>query len=264
MALLMGSCTKEHETINPDPSMAGSSQAMRNSLVPQPLKPVNLGSASSFAILSKYGITRPLRPASVTGDIGTSPLSGEGIHLLCSEVKGNVYIVPGAGPYPCSIIDPDRLSKAVSDMEKAYNNVAAMSSPNYLNLFGGSIGSIRLRPGLYKWNNALKLTNNIFLNGGPNDVYIFQAGGNLDVSPNVRIVLSGGIQARNVFWQSAGNVTIGEASRFQGVILAKGAITVLTDATVNGQLLAQYNVSLYRNTITHSGTSSPASVSSID
>ena len=65
------------------------------------------------------------------------------------------------------------------------------------------------------------------------------------------IVLSGGAQAKNIFWQVAGQVTLGANAHFEGVILAKTAITLQTGASMNGQALSQTMVALDHATVTH-------------
>src|ERR1700692_1156911 len=70
-----------------------------------PTARVDLGGAGHFVILSKSGITDV--PASdVTGNAGTSPITGAADHLSCAEVTGGIYSVDNAGPPPCSIKAP--------------------------------------------------------------------------------------------------------------------------------------------------------------
>ena len=65
---------------------------------------------------------------------------------------------------------------------------------------------------------------------------------------NVR--LTGGALAKNVFWASAGPVTIGTTAHCEGTILAKTMIAMNTGASLNGRLLAQTQVTLQQNIIT--------------
>jgi len=62
--------------------------------------------------------------------------------------------------------------------------------------------------------------------------------------------LTGGAQAKNVFWASAGAVAIGTNAHFEGTILSKTMIAMNTNASMNGRLLAQTAVTLQMNTIT--------------
>ncbi|MDP3012042.1 MAG: ice-binding family protein, partial [Candidatus Hydromicrobium sp.] len=85
--------------------------------------PVDLLSAGNFVILSKSGITNV--PASaITGNIGTSPITGAAITGLdCVEVNGTIYTVDATGP-ACRVTDATLLTTAVLDMEAAYTNAA--------------------------------------------------------------------------------------------------------------------------------------------
>src|ERR1700724_404544 len=85
--------------------------------------PVDLKSASSFAVLTKSGVTDV--PASViTGDVGASPITGAADNLTCVEVSGKSYSVDAAGPLPCRITNATLLTAAVKDMMTAYTNAA--------------------------------------------------------------------------------------------------------------------------------------------
>src|ERR1035437_6651691 len=60
--------------------------------------PVNLRSAGNFVILSKSGIT-DVPASAITGNIGTSPITGAAITGLDpGEVTGAIYTVDAAGP----------------------------------------------------------------------------------------------------------------------------------------------------------------------
>ena len=214
--------------------------------MPQPV--VRLGVAGDFAILSKSGITNVYRSA-VTGDIGTSPITGAAIHLTCAEVTGTIYTVDAAGPLPCRVINARRLTTAVSNMQTAYTDAAGRSNPDFLNLGAGNIGGRTLTPGLYKFTSAVVIPSNITISGGQNDVWIFQIAGTLNMSSAVRITLVGGAKAKNIFWQTAGAVTLGTTSHFEGTILGKSGINLQTGASANGRLLAQTAVTLQMNTV---------------
>lgn len=221
-----------------------------NKSAPAGLAPVKLGMAGTFALLSKSGITN-VYASVINGDVGTSPITGAAIRLTCGEIAGGIlYTVDAAGPLPCSVTAATLLTSAVSDMQLAYNDAAGRSRPNFINLGAGEIGGKTLAPGLYKWNNSVSISSNVTLNGGPNDVWIFQVAGGIKQAAATRVNLSGGALAKNVFWQSAGVVTIGTTAHFEGVVLAKTNVAVKTGASVNGRLLAQTAVTLEKNNVT--------------
>lgn len=242
---LMSGCSKESDTLLDTPLVEKSGKVKPQSGA---LKVVNLGIAGDFVILSKSGITNVYK-STITGDIGTSPITGAAIHLTCAEVTGLIYTVDAAGP-ACKITNASKLTTAVSDMQTAYTDAAGRQNPNYLNLGAGNIGGLTLRPGLYKWTSAVVMPTNVVLKGGPNDVWIFQIGGTLGVSNGKRITLEGGAQAKNIFWQTTGAVTLGTTSHFEGIILSATGINMQTGGSINGRLYAQTAVTLQMNTVT--------------
>jgi hypothetical protein len=135
-------------------------------------------------------------------------------------------------------------------MQDAYTDAAGRITPDFTELGAGNIAGMTLIPGLYKWGTGVKIPTAVTLSGGPNDVWIFQIAGNLNVSNGVAVHLSGGAQAKNIFWQVAGLATLGTTSQFEGIILSKTMIALQTGATVNGRLYAQTAVTLQMNAVT--------------
>ena len=223
----------------------GASSALRGSGP----APVSLGTAGSFAILSKTGIT-DVYASAITGNVGTSPITGAALLLTCGEVTGKVFTVDAAGPLPCAVNDATSLTAAVGDMGFAYDDASGRVSPDFTELGAGEIGGLTLAPGLYKWGTGLLITTDVTLSGGPNDVWIFQVAGTLNQANATRVTLAGGALPKNIFWQVAGAVTIGTTAHFEGVVLAKTLIATNTGASVNGRLLAQTAVTLQMNAIT--------------
>lgn len=208
---------------------------------------VNLGGAGAFAILSKSGIT-DVPTSDVTGNIGTSPITGAADHMTCAEVTGKVYSVDAAGPAPCSIKSPARLTSAIGDMQTAYTNAAGRPA-TITELGAGNIGGLTLAPGVYSWSTNVTIPDNVALKGGEHAVWIFQISKNLIVSSGKAVVLRGHARARNVFWQVAGKATLGTTSHFEGTVLSKTLIAMKTGASINGRLLAQTAVTLQMNSV---------------
>lgn len=219
--------------------------------------PVNLGAAGNFAILAKSGIST-VPPSAVTGDMGVSPidstaltgfslvLDGTTEFATSAQVTGKIYAASYAPPTPAN------LTTAVSDMETAFTDAAGRTLPDHTELGAGNIGGLTLAPGLYKWGTGVTIPADVTLAGGPEAVWIFQIAGNLDIASDKAVILSGGAQARNIFWQVTGGVGVdlGTRSRFEGIILAQKAINLQTGASITGRLLAQTAVTLDANTVT--------------
>lgn len=211
--------------------------------------PVSLGTAGTFAILSKTGVTDVYKSA-VVGDVGTSPITGAAMLLTCGEVTGKIYVVDAAGPLPCAVNDATSLTAAVGDMQTAYLDAKGRTSPNFTELGAGEIGGLTLAPGLYKWGTDVLISTDVTLSGGPNDVWIFQVAGKLKQANGKRVTLAGGALAKNIFWQVADSVAIGTTAHFEGVVLGKTLVAVNTGASANSRLFAQTAVTLQMNAVT--------------
>jgi hypothetical protein len=218
--------------------------------------PVDLGTAGNFVVLGKTGVSTTGTTA-VTGDIGLSPaaatyITGFGLIMDASNVFSTSSLVTGqvfAADY--AVPTPANLTTAVSDMETAFTDAAGRSLPDYTELYAGDISGQTLVPGLYKWGTGVLITSaGVTLSGGANDVWIFQIAENLTVNNSAIITLSGGAQAKNIFWQVSGQATLGTAVDFKGIILSQTLISLNTGATVNGRLLAQTAVTLNASTVT--------------
>ena len=211
--------------------------------------PVNLGTAGTFAILSKTGIT-DVYASAITGDVGTSPITGAALLLTCGEVTGKIFVVDAAGPLPCAVNDATILTAAVGDMQTAYLDAEGRTSPDFTELGAGEIGGLTLAPGLYKWGTDVLISTDVTLSGGPNDVWIFQVAGKLNQASAKRVTLAGGALAKNIFWQVTDSVSIGTTAHFEGVVLGKTLVAVNTGASANSRLFAQTAVTLQMNAVT--------------
>ncbi|HBD96424.1 MAG TPA: hypothetical protein DC057_19795 [Spirochaetia bacterium] len=215
--------------------------------------PVSLGSAVNYVILAKTAIST-IPDSVITGDIGLSPAAESYMtgfsqtkatgYSTSLQVTGFMYASDMTPPTPTSMVT------AISDMETAYTDAAGRVTPDFLNLESGNIGGLTLVPGLYKWTSAVTIPSDVTINGNANDVWIFQISGNLLVSASVKVLLTGGAQAKNIFWQIAGEASLDTGSHFEGIILSQTAISLNTGASINGILLAQTQVALDQATVT--------------
>lgn len=216
---------------------------------------VNLGTAINYVILAKSAITTTGTTA-VTGDLGLSPAAASYItgfaltsppttYSTSARVTGKVYAANYAVPTPAN------LTTAVLDMQTAYVAAAGRAIPDFVNLGAGNIQGMTLVPGLYKWSTGVLIPSAVTLSGGANDVWIFQIAQGLTVSNGAIITLTGGAQAKNVFWQVAGAATLGTTSQFKGIILCKTNIAFNTGSTIVGRALAQTAVTLNATTVTN-------------
>ena len=214
---------------------------------------VNIGSAGNYVILAKTAINN-IATSAITGDLGLSPAATSYItgfaltnatgYATGVQVTGKIYAADMVAPTPIN------LTTAVNNMITGYNDAAGRPSPDFTELATGNIGGKTLTPGLYKWTNNVTIPSDVTISGGADDVWIFQIAGNLTASSAVKVTLKDGAQAKNIFWQVAGIVTLGTTSHFEGIILSKTSIVLKTGASMNGRTLAQTSVILDKNTVT--------------
>ena len=117
-----------------------------------------------------------------------------------------------------------------------------------------------LPPGLYCNATSVLITSPVILDGrgNSNAVFIIQIGSTLTTAANV--ILTGGAQASNVFWQVGSSATLGTSTIFNGTIMALTSITVTTGAVLNGRALALNGaVTLDNNAMTVPPTIPPGS-----
>jgi hypothetical protein len=220
-------------------------------------EPVELGTAGNYAILTKTGIST-VPDSSIYGDVAVSPIAATamtGFDLVLdsggqfstsSQINGKAYAADYAAP------TPTELTTAVSDMETAYTDAAGRPNEDdeRKNLGGGDISGEVLTPGVYTFDTDVSFSADIAFRGSVNDVFIIQTTGNLLQAEGTKVTLVGGAQAKNIFWQIAGQVSVGAGSEMQGVLLVKTDVVFVTGSFLNGRVLAQTACNLQVATIT--------------
>jgi cytoskeletal protein CcmA (bactofilin family) len=209
-----------------------SSSAMANTLVAP-----NLGSAISFAVLAASTVTSA-GVSAVSGEMGLSP---------GTSVTG---FPPGMLAGMLHIADPTA-AQAQLDLTAAYNDAAGRTLGAIT--LAGNLGGRTLAPGLYKSTSSLEISSGdltLDAQGDASAVYIFEMASTLVTTVGRRVILAGGAQAANIYWQVGSSATLGVNSVFKGNILAMASITVTTGADVEGRLLARTAaVTLDNNTV---------------
>ena len=218
--------------------------------------PVNLGTAGNFRILAKTDITNTAGTGatSIAGDIGVSPAAASsmtgfalvpdasGTFSKSTFVTGKVYAADYTPPTPTYV------GTAVGAMGAAYTDASGRLA-DITGVGAGGLGGLNLGRGIYKWTTPVTIATDLTLTGGPDDVWIFEIAGTLDVSADTKVVLAGGAQADNIFWAVADVTTLFARSEFKGNILDQTLIAMQNGATLDGRTLAQTEVTLIGNTI---------------
>jgi hypothetical protein len=96
-----------------------------------------------------------------------------------------------------------------------------------------------ITPGAYT-NGTLEINGALTLDaqGNADAVFIFRASTTLTTGTSSSVLLTGGAQACNVFWQVGSSATLGATSTIAGHVIALTSISTGLGSTVNGQLIA--------------------------
>jgi hypothetical protein len=221
---------------------------------------VDLGTAADFVILAKSGIST--EPSSdVTGNIGVSPIAAtaitgfsmvehsSGLYSTASQLTGKAYASTYDSP------TPSELTTAVSNMETAYTDAASrpVSSGATVNVLGGKFNTATtLEPNVYSFDTDVAINAELTFDalGDSDAIFIVQMTGSLTQAANTDVVLAGGAQAKNIFWQVAGSVAVGVGSVLNGIVLVKTEAVFKTGASLHGRVLTQTACTLDQAVIT--------------
>jgi len=190
-------------------------------------KTIDLGAASTFAILATAAISGA--GDQINGDVGLQPGSSQGINP--SEINGTIHV------------DDQAVVNAQNSLLAAYNQLVAQSTKSQS--LPGNLGGLTLAPGLYVNGSSTGITGTganavltLDAQGNANAVFIFKMASTLTTGPGTSVVLSGGAQAKNIFWQVGSSATLGTTTVFKGNILAFVSVSVNNGCAVNGRLFA--------------------------
>ena len=189
--------------------------------------PIDLKSATHFAILAGSTITST-GAGIIKGDIGLSPAGSVDLGTPPAQMNGTIY---NGGPIA---------AQAQLDLNDAFIAASPAQLPGGINA-GAELGGQTLVAGVYASpSGAYDITSvDLTLQGGPNDVWVFQMASTLTVGVGRQVILTGGAQARNVFWQVGSSATLQTSSVFKGTIMAYASITMNASSTLDGRALSQ-------------------------
>ena len=209
-------------------------------VVPVPnhgVKKIDLGILDSFAVMAYTSISSS-PTSNIVGKVGLKPGTRTFINLnSTTEVKGGpteIYAGDDIGD------SADYLNFARANLISAYKEAASREADkDKIEAYAGNPGDKILPPGIYKWSNGVSITSDITLEGNSTDVYIFQIEGDMDIASNVRVVLSGGVRAKNIYWQVSGKTTLGAYCVIQGNIMTQISLEMKNLAHLNGRALVK-------------------------
>jgi hypothetical protein len=207
-------------------ALAGCS---KNTTSTNPQTAVNLASASTFAVMATSSITST-GATRITGDVGLAPgtsMTG----FPPGTVTGTIHVNDAA------------VTQAKADLLAAYNDVVSRSTG--AQTLAGNLGGLTFTPGLYVNSSSVLISgsgpsNNVTLDaqGNANAVFIFKMSSTLTTASGAQVILAGGAQAKNVYWQVGSSATLDTTTMFQGNILAAVSVTLNTNSVMNGRIFS--------------------------
>jgi len=206
---------------------------------------INLGSASNYGVMASSAITSTGLTI-INGDVSLAPGSSM-TGFPPGIVNGSIHIGDGVA------------AQANTDLLTAFNTAKALP-PGTTVTAGADLGAVYstgMAPGTYTSGSTMLVSTPLTLDAGgnANAVWVFQIGSSLTTSAS--ILLANGAQAKNVFWVTTLDATVGSGTTFRGTILAGRNATCVTGSTVYGRILAgattNGTIALQSNVINISG-----------
>jgi hypothetical protein len=237
----------------------------------EPIIVIHLGLATPFAIAATVGVTNTITApiTHINGNVVLDP------NQTCNAVTvDNAGGFGSCGGMPPTIsgtvitnLYPDTTTSTAirAALSAAFLSITPLAGPPAVGTLGGGtpiaspttlgdvagnplvLGDNWFTPGVYTSGTSILITGDITLDGqgDPNAVFVFQSASSLTTadgaaSPgaHVRILLTNGTKASNVWWQVSSSATIGTYSEIRGNILAAFHITMKTGATACGRSMA--------------------------
>ncbi len=204
--------------------------------------PVNLNSVARFGIIAGVGVSNNAGFSVINNlDVGIYPGLRSSVTGFppATIVNGAIYAADDLVPAGTAAM----LLQAKTDLTNAYLAAEGAVSPAPVTVSGDQ-GGKTLAPGIYKTTSTLSIANgNLTLDaqGDVNAVWIFQIASGFTTVGGAggSVILAGGAQAKNIYWQTGSSAVIGDYTSFQGNILALTSITMNSYATAVGRMLAR-------------------------
>lgn len=205
----------------------------------------NLGTASTFVVLSGPTLTNIGLNTVLEGDIGTTGPSITGL-------TGNPFQPTGS-----TEINNAKATQALLDVGTAYVSLTGKACPPANDLTGLDLGGMTLAPGVYCFSSSAGqiagTTLTFDAQGDPNAVWIIQVKTALTVLDGAHAVMIGGppSMACRIFWATGTAATLNTGVQYIGNFVSSSAISLLTNARLApGRAFGQTGgVTLLSNTI---------------
>jgi hypothetical protein len=223
--------------------------------------PVNLGTAANYVLLSKAGVTTT-GLTSITGNVGTSPIAGTAltgfaltahssntfftspiVHVDVNGNGGKIYSADLAAPTPAI------MGTAILDLGTAFSDAVSRAPTTVPERASGLLDGLTFQAGVHKWSSPVSFASGITLNGSADDVFIFIVAQTFVLGAGASVTLTGGAQAKNIFWAVSGYTQLTSGAKLFGNILCATQIVFQAGSELVGRALAQTAITMIATTI---------------
>jgi hypothetical protein len=186
-----------------------------------------LGVGANFVLFSSGG------PVTSTNSVALPKLTG--------NVGSNGASLTGFGNVDGQMHEGDAASAAAATaLLTTRDQIIALGGGTTIPHAVGLGGGESLPAGVYFMGTgaAATLGGVLTLTGLSTDVFVFIVDGALSINGSANVVLTGGVTACNVFWQTNGTISMVSGANVKGTFIAKSGAINMTGATIEGRALA--------------------------
>ncbi|MFT6997775.1 MAG: hypothetical protein ACJAQ4_001531 [Cryomorphaceae bacterium] len=186
-----------------------------------PTDPILGDSIDYFGIFTATGAVSNTGTTDVHSNVGSDNGAVSGFDP--AFVNDTIHSIPDAITAQAAL-DLDAL---YADLNSMPVNIELLSPTTFGN-------SLVLTPHVYLLSAATMLTDTLFLDARcvSSAVFVIRINGALTTNGNPQVVLLGGAEAKNIFWQVEGAVTISGAGNFKGTIVANNSSITLASGVI--------------------------------
>jgi hypothetical protein len=190
-------------------------------IISGPTAPILGDSIDYFKIFSAIGAVSNTGTTDVHGNVGSNNGAVSGFDP--AFVIDTIHSIPDATTAQAAL-DLDALH---ADLNSMPVDIELLSPTTFGN-------SLVLTPNVYHLSAATRLSDTLFLDAMcvSSAVFIIRINGALTTNGNPQVVLLGGAEAKNIFWQVEGAVTISGAGNFKGTIVASNSAIILASGII--------------------------------
>lgn len=172
---------------------------------------------NSFSILSGTSVSS-VQTTNVQGAVGAIGTVDSTVRATDTTLRGSLCVT----------------QRALDSFNVVRNRLRQMPAQN---LGTNTLSNTTITAGTYDVNSSLTMSGTVTLTGNSTSKFIFNVDGKLTFDANTQLVLNGGINSENIFFNVDSSVRVGDSATICGNILADGTICCFHDVYTGGTRL---------------------------